>query len=434
METLESSILGEVGGLAVALVATALFSFIETSVTALKYFELKEIGKRNPRYKGLIHLLEHNPRVILITILIGASLANTTAAALASILIEDLFVSLNFSAGVGLSIGVGTASLLLMIFGEIIPKNFARTHGSSLVESFLWFLQLVYLLCYPLVTLLNRFSNVIIDIMTVGTPQRQEHITSEQEVEFLIEYINENKLMEPQKSAMLRNILRLGNTTVNDILVPEHIMVTISADTSLREAFKTFAKCQFSRLPVYEGEKENIIGIMYQKDIIMHVIAESDIDAMKVRDVVRPVLFVPQSLKVNQLLRDFREKQLHMAIVLTERGDIAGLVTLEDALEEIVGEINDEHEPIVSKIEPLQENEWLLDATIELDDLQSLLGIEFKDTKSVTLGGFMTEQLQHLPQVDELLVYEGYSFKIHKISPKQVLQVLVWKELLPQQS
>lgn len=429
MDTLESSIVGEVIGLAVALLLTALFSFIETSITAIKYFELKELSKRNRRYRRLLDLLEHNPRIILITILIAASLANTTAAALASILIEDLFVSLQFSASLGLSIGVTIASLLLMIFGEIIPKNFARTHGPSMMESLLWLVQLVYLLCYPLVTLLNRFSNIIISIMATGSGSQQEYITSEQEVEFLIEYINENKLMEPQKSAMLRNIFRIGNTTVNDILVPEHIMVTVNAENSLREAFKLFAKCQFSRLPVYEGEKENIIGIMYQKDIVMHVIAESDIDSMKVRDVVRPVLFVPQSLKVNQVLRDFREKQLHMAIVLTERGDIAGLVTLEDALEEIVGEINDEHEPIISKIEPLQENEWLLDASIELDDLQSLLGIEFPAGESVTLAGFMTEQLQHLPTVDEQLVYHGYHFKIHKVSPKQVLQVLVWKDI-----
>lgn len=428
MDVVESSIVGELIGLAVALVATAFFSFIETSVTAVKFFELNQFSKRNPRFARFISILEHNPRAILITILIAASLANTTAAALASLLIEDLFVSLNFPAGVGLSIGVGIASILLMIFGEIIPKNFARTHGSSFVESYLWFLQLLYILFYPFVSLLQRFSNIVIGLMATGAQLQPEHVTSEQEVEFLIDYINRNKLMEPQKSAMLRNIFHIGTITVEDILVPENIMVTINADSTLREALAMIVKNQFSRMPVYQGDKDNIIGIMYQKDIVMHIINHSDIDRLKVGDIIRPVLFVPQALKVSQVLRDFREKQLHMAIVLTERGDIAGLVTLEDALEEIVGEINDEHEPIISKIEPLQENEWLLDASIELDDLQALLGIEFPDTDSVTLGGFLTEQLQSLPVVDQELSYQGFHFKVRKATPRQVQQVLVWKD------
>jgi len=412
-------------GFFIALAVCAFFSFLETSITALRLFKLKELAETTGKYKSLFDTLEKHPHRIIITILIVSSLANATSAALITRIMEELFSKINLSQGLGFSLGVFIASSSILIFGEVIPKHLARSQGENLIGSTLWVTNAVYYLLFPLVEFLTRISDFITNKISQGKPSFEIE-SSEKEVQFLIDYIDEKGLMEPDKIEMLQNVFRLGRKQVREIMVPEIDIITVDANTSLDEALKIFSKYQYSRMPVYEENVDNIIGIVYQKDLFL--LFQQKPDKKIIRDLIRPIMFVPESLRVNQLLRQFRQQHMHMGIVLNEHGGISGLVTLEDVLEEIVGEIADEYESISKKVILLKENEWLVDASISLEELEEILNITFGTHDVITLGGFLTEQLQYLPKKGDRVYYKHFCFQIQKSSPKRVLQVLIFKE------
>ncbi|TET06146.1 HlyC/CorC family transporter [Candidatus Dependentiae bacterium] len=412
----------------ISLFACALYSFLETSVTALRLFKLKELSQKvGGRYKTLFHVLEENPQHILITILIANSLASVTSAVLITSIMEGLFVQLKFSGGLGFSVGIGLATTAILIFGEIIPKNIAKTRGERLFRSTLFIVNATYYLFYPFARFLTNFSNML--IYKLGNKRMlegvSEWVSSEKEIQFLIDYISERGLMETEKTIMLQNIFELGRTPVKEIMVPATDIVSIDIDLTIQNVLSIFEKYHFTRLPIYDENKENIIGMVHLKDILLLLIKREE---KPLRDIIRPILFVPESLKVNQLLRELRQKHRHLAIVLNEHGIVTGLITLEDVLEEIVGEISDEHERITEKIIKLREGGWLIEAIVPLEDVTKLLNITFETESAVTLGGFLTEKLQHLPKKGERLLYKGYYFQVQQATPKRVLQVLVFEE------
>jgi len=409
-----------------ALLARATFSFIETSVTALRLFKIKELARTTGRYTKLFNALEKQPHRVLITILIANSFADVTTAALATEIMETVFSHFNLSSGLGFSVGIAVATIALLIFGEILPKNLARGRSDRLFVSLLWFINLIYFLFQPFVSLLLHVSNFVMRITgRKGEEEGSEWVSSEREVKFLIKHIGEKGLIEEEKTEMLQNIFDLGTTPVKEIMVPETDIVSVSADTTIRHALPLFAKHYFTRLPVYDGDPDNIIGMVHLKDVFTRAENEGD---KPVKDIVRPIMFVPESVKINQLLREFRKQHMHIAMVINEHGSVTGLITLEDVLEEIVGEISDEHEAESEKIVALKKGGWLIDASVDLEELEDLLGIKFEREEVLTLGGFLTEQLQHLPKKGERILYKGYYFQIQKASPKRVLQVLVFEK------
>jgi putative hemolysin len=410
-----------------ALVFCALFSFLETSITALRLFKLKELAQQHGKYKELFKSLEQNPTHLLNTMLVANTLASTTAATEGTFIFEGLFSALPSSIGFSLSILIVTS--IILIFGEIVPKNIAKIHGERYFNSTLWLTNLIFFILYPFVILLIRFSNFIIRWFGLPT-EHDTFATSEKEIQFLIEYIDEKGLMEHEKTAMLRSIFDLGNTAVKEIMIPSASIISIGAHETVQDAFQLFVRHQFSRIPIYESDetgsdkKNNIIGMIYFKDIIPHMAEHQD---RLLKGLVRPILFIPESIKVNQLLKEFKTQNMHIGIVINEHGETTGLVTLEDVLEEIVGEIHDEYESITQKVMSLQPNGWLVDASIELERLEEILNIEFKTDTAVTLGGFLIEQFQHLPKKGERLWYNHYTFQVQQANSKKIIQVLVFK-------
>jgi CBS domain containing-hemolysin-like protein len=410
----------------IALSLRALFSFLETSITALRLFKLRELAKTYERYETLFESLEQNPHRVLITILICNSLADVTTAALATNIMEVVFKRFHLSSGLGFSAGIALATIAILIFGEIIPKNLAKGRSESLFRSTLWLVNIIFYLFYPIVTFLNRFTEFI--ITKLGGRQTEaasEWISSEREIQFLIDYIYGKGVIEEEKSEMLQNIFELGRTPVKEIMVPETDIIMVPSTISIKEALSLFADYRFTRLPVYEEKTDNIIGMVHLKDILMLL---SKNEEKQLKELIRPILFIPESIKVNQLLREFKAQHMHIAMVINEHGSITGLITLEDVLEEIVGELRDELETIREKIIHLQQGGWLIDASTPLEDLVDLLHITFETEGSVTLGGFLTEQLQHLPKKGERILYKKHYFQVQKASHKRVLQVLVFPE------
>ena len=408
--------------LIISLVFCALFSFIETSLTALRLFKLKELASGTSKYRPLFHVFEHNPNRILISVLIAYNVSNVLAAVFSSEVMAGVTRSLNISETLGFAIGIFVTSTTILLT-DLIPKNIATIHGDRLFKSTLWITNIIYYTLYPLVSLLSKFTDTVTHwIGGSSVKEVADAVASEKEIQFLINYINEKGLMERHKTAMLKSIFELGTTPIKDIMVPETSVISINVNSTQKETLDLFSKYQFTRLPVYEDKTDNIIGMLHQKDFFQLL---SKNEERPLRDIVRPIMFVPESAKVLRVLKEFKEQRMHIAMVLNEHGGITGLVTLEDVIEEIVGEISDEYESVADKVTPLKAGGYLIDASIELEELEPTLNIVFETEDALTLGGFLIEQLERVPKTGERLEYKGYHFKIQQASPKKIFQVLV---------
>lgn len=427
MDTYSTSLTMPIIFFFIALSFRALFSFLETSITALRLFKLKELAKSYGHYKTLFDSLEKTPHRVLITILICNSLADVITAALATQIMETISQRFNFSGGLGFSIGIAVATIAILIFGEIIPKNLAKGRNERLFKSTLGLFNVIFYLLYPVVTFLTYFTSFV--MVKIGGQKDLENVSewvsSEREIEFLIDYIYGKGLIEQEKNEMLQNIFELGRTPVREIMVPSTDIVMVPSDSTIKDTLSIFVDNPFTRLPVFEKNLDNIVGMVHLKDVFMLLSKNED---KSLQEIIRPILFIPESIKVNQMLREFKNKHMHIAMVINEHGSITGLITLEDVLEEIVGELRDELEANKEHIIPLKQGGWLIDASTPLEEVTDLLHITFETEGSVTLGGFITEQLQHLPKKGERLFYKNFYFQVQKASNKRVLQVLVFEE------
>lgn len=404
----------------ISLCGAALFSFVETSFTALRLYKLKELERGISKYKILFQTWETNPQRILITVLV----ANNFASILSSVLITEIMQKL-FGGGYGLAVGVPIATVIMLVFGEIIPKTFAKTHHEDLFISSLRIVNFLFRISYPMVSLLLRVSEFFFTRFG-GTVGAKQEAVSEKELEFLIDYSDEKGIIEAEKGEMLQNVFGLGETCVNEIMIPKFDIVSISTLSTVKETMEVFSQHRYSRLPVYEGREDNFIGFVYQKDtfVLLHKNQEKSL-----KELIRPIAFVPESKRCNQLLSEFLEKRMHIAIVIDEFGGVVGLVTLEDVLEEIVGEIRDEHEKIHLEIIALEDDGgWLVDGGICLEKIEELLDLTFEVENSVTIAGFLAEQLQHLPRKGERVIFNGFCFQVQQASPRRVFQVLIFKD------
>ena len=271
MDTLSSSLTIPIVFFFIGLSLRALFSFLETSVTALRLFKLKELAKSYGRYEFLFESLEKNPHRVLITILICNSLADVTTAALATHIMETIFMRLNLSGGLGFSMGIAIATIAILIFGEIIPKNLAKGRSERLFKSTLWLVNIIFYIFYPLVTFLNRFTSFA--VAKIGGQKEveasSEWISSEREIQFLIDYIYSKGLIEEEKNEMLQNIFELGKTPVKEIMVPSTDIVMVASDSTVKDTLTIFADHPFTRMPIYEKNSDNIIGMVHLKDVFM---------------------------------------------------------------------------------------------------------------------------------------------------------------------
>jgi putative hemolysin len=408
-----------------ALVVRATLSFLETSITALRLFRLKELSHTTTQYHSLLQTLEQTPQRVLVTIIVANSFVDVTSASLATYIMGKIFAHFGFSGSLGFTVGIAFATMGIVVFGEILPKSFAKVRSETAFKSMLWLINGIYFALYPFVFILVRFSDFVMYKIGGKEALGTQWISSEREIQFLINYIHEQGLLELEKREMLQNIFELGNTPAKEVMIPTKKIISIDVNTPIEKAFEFFSRYPYTRIPAFLESSHNIMGMIHQKDLF---IMFSKGEKKLLKELVRPIMFVPECIKVNQLLGKFREKQMHIAIVINEHGIITGLVTLEDIIEEIVGEISDEHEPSMGKIMPLQKDEWLVDATIPLEDLGKFLGIVFESEDSVSLAGFLAEYLQRIPKANEQIIYKRYIFQVQKATPLRVQFVHIIKQ------
>ena len=401
----------------IALACAALFAYLETSFTALRLFEVNQLESRVGRFKRLFAIWRSTPQRLLITILIASNFADV----LCSVLITEIMQK-TVGGELGLAIGVFCATIMILLFGNIVPKSFARAGGTGMGPVTLGIVNFLVTLFSPFVSAATWVANKLTR-RTDGAAEQAS--VSEKEIEFLIDYSDQQGLIESDKSEMLQNVFGLGQTCVNAVMVPHHEMVVLDVNTSIEKAHALFTSYRYSRIPLYENSEDNIVGFIYQKDLFGLIYKKQQ---GKLRDFMRPVIFVPESKKINQLLREFLKTRRHLAIAIDEYGAVVGLVTLEDVLEEIVGEIRDEHEEVERDIIPLENGEYLMDGRTDLRKIEDLLTIMIEADESFTLAGFLTESLQRVPKKGDRVVHQGYCFQVQQASQRTVQQVLVFRE------
>lgn len=319
-----------------SLTATALFAYLEAVCTALRLFEINQLETLNPRYQKLFAIWRSQPQRLLVTILIANNFSDT----LTSVLFTEIMRRM-IGGELGFAIGVFCATIIILFFGSIFPKSLGRARSGTISPFILSVVN----------TLVNFLSPIVTMVMSVGTPltkffggNSEVAAVTEQEIEFLIDYSDEKGIMPADKTAMLQKVFDLGETTVRSIMVIREKMVTLDVNTPWSKAREFFLTTYYSRVPVYDGELDAIIGFIHQKDIFFRAYKDEEVT---LRELVRPIIIVADTEKSSYLLKEFLKNTRHIAIIKDEGDHVVGLVTLEDVLEELVGEIFDEHEPAV---------------------------------------------------------------------------------------
>ncbi len=314
--------------------------------------------------------------------------------------------------------------LAVFLFGEWLPMQVGRRYPEPLALGLARPLALVRLLFWPVGLLAYGLGSLLRGLIGAEDEEPQPQI--EEEIKTLVDAYEEEGVIEEDEKEMIYSIFELGDTLVREVMVPRIDIVAVEAGTPLLEALDIIMQAGHSRIPVYKGTIDNIIGVLYAKDLLPYLKrGETDVP---LESIVREPYFIPETKKVDQLLPDLQQRKVHMAIVVDEYGGTAGLVTIEDLLEEIVGEIQDEYDREEPMYQKVGENEFILDARINLDDFAELVGVEIADEGSDTLGGFIYNQLGRVPAVGDTISYDGITITVLSLIGRRIGKVRVIRQ------
>jgi len=408
---------------------SAFFSGSEVALNSITPMRISQIAGKDVEGHPLASWLR-NPSKYLTTLLVGNNICNIGGAVIAG----DFFRRL-----VGLWIsedGVAealpgtlaflTMTFLILVFGEILPKIYCRHHHERIAPRVMGPLNLLYrVLKYP-IRFLMWIANTLIRLFG-GEPSAEDVFVTADDLKTLIEVGQEQGLLEEGEREMLHSIFELSETPVREVMTPRVDMVYVEISDTLDQVLKAFEQRDFSRLPVIENTTDNVVGILYMKDLLHRWRNEKN-NGDVVRALMRPPLFVPENKRIDDVLEQFQREKTHIAIVVDEYGGTEGLVTIEDILEEIVGEIEDEFDEERETIVRVSDEAWIVEASVDLDDLEDELGVEWSENVEYeSLAGLLLESHGDLPKVDDVVEYGGFRFTILEADERKIAKVRIDK-------
>ncbi|MDQ0340909.1 CBS domain containing-hemolysin-like protein [Caldalkalibacillus uzonensis] len=398
--------------LLILLALSAFFSSTETAFSSVSKIRLKHFAdeKRKGAQKAL-YISEHFDKA-LTTILVGNNLVNIAAATIAS----SLFVTM-FGTKSGMLLSTIVMTILVLIFGEILPKSFAKEHADSFSLAVSSILFLLMKLFAPINWLFAQLKRTLVKII-----HPKQHIPSvtEEEIKIMVDISEEEGVIDKTEKELVHRSLNFNDIIVGEILTPRPDMIAVEVSQPIEEIKQVFLREKFSRIPVYEDSIDNIIGILSEREFLSALLQNQDVD---VRSLLRNPLFVVESMRISSLLPELQRHKIHMAIVIDEFGGTSGLITMEDVLEELVGEIWDEHDEQVKVINQLDENTYIFSADFSLDEFARMTKVELPDSVYHTIGGWLVEEFQRVPQKGEQLYYENLLLTIEEAESRRVRKV-----------
>ena len=399
-----------------ALFFAAMSAAAETALTSVNRIRLRSLAEEgDARAKRILRVLEQ-PQTFLSTILVISNVSLIVATTVATILALDLFTDY------GEIISTILLSLIVLIFCEITPKTAAVQSPEAWARALIGPVETVSRVLRPLVTALTFITSGVVSLFG-GQTVRHGPFLTEDELRMLVEVGEQEGVLEEEEREMIHNVFELGDTSVREVMVPRIDMVTIEADATVDEATAVIVQGGQSRIPVFDDSIDNIIGVLYAKDLL-RVMATRE-RPKEVRQLVRPAYFVPETKRLDDLLHELQQQRVHMAIVLDEYGSVAGLVTIEDLVEEIIGDIQDEYDREELLFERLSDNEFIVDAKISLDELNEELGTDLTSEDYDTLGGFIYAQLDKIPTIGDTVRYDGLRFTVLGTKGRRITKVKI---------
>ena len=400
-------------GFVILFLLSAFFSGAETSITATGTGKLRTLQEQG-KYKFLnstFQWLIDDTQEALTVCLIANNVVNISASALASSVVLGLFGSH------ALVFVVPVMTILIVIFGEILPKSAAMVYSENVLIFASPILRILAFLISPIAWAMKKCVKAIGFLLHIDLGTQQVFVTRD-EIEQFVKIGEESGALEASERRMIDGIIDFDETRVHEIMIPRTDMIALEAEDTLAEAVKIFIEEGHSRLPVYEESPDNIIGILYVKDTLENLL-DADLTC-EVRNLLRKPIFVPETIRTAELLENMRREHIHIAIIVDEYGGVAGLVTMEDILEQIVGEIQDEYDQEAPEIQKLDDGSYMVQGGISLENLSEALGSEFESEDAESLGGLVLTLSGSFPEAGEVFEYGGWRIKVEALEDHRI--------------
>lgn len=413
---MDSSIAIQVVCVIVLLLLSAYFSSAETAMTTVNQIRILSLAEQgNRRAKTLLRILKNKPKM-LSAVLVGNNMVNISA----SSLMTTLAISLFGNAAVGIATGLMT--LLVLIFGEITPKTLATIHAESLALSYAGSISIIMKILTPVIFLVNKISLGLMLLLRID-PNAKANPMTEHELRTLVDVSHEDGVIESEERQMINNVFDFGDTKAEDIMIPRIDMTFVQAGTSYEALIDIFRTTRFTRLPIYEETTDSVIGILNMKELLL----TDGRDNFSIQSVMQEPFFTFEHKNIASLLDEMQKNSKNFAIVIDEYGATAGLITLEDILEEIVGDIRDEYtgRDEVELEELIAGREYLLSGSMKLDDINEELGLDLESEEYDSIGGYIIEHSEDkLPLVGEFIITESFiRFEVAEVDKNRIIKV-----------
>lgn len=397
--------------LAVLILLSAYFSATETAFTSLNQIRMKKMAADGDKKAKLALKIFEDYDNLLSTILIGNNIVNIASASLATV----IFIKWFGDAGVTISTAVMT--VVVLIFGEISPKSIAKEKPESF-SKFSAPIMRVLLICFkPVNFLFFQWKKLLMKLAKIG--DKKSSIT-EEELKTIVDEVQQDGVIDSHEGELLRSALDFGDLEVSEILTPRVDVEAVEEEDSLEELERVFRESGFSRIPVYKETLDNITGVVYQKDFYN----KHDNKYLRVTDLMRETIYVSENMLVFKLLRLMQRSKVHMAVVVDEFGGTVGIITIEDILEELVGEIYDEHEEVLEEIRKVGENRFIIDCSINFEDMMEYFGCTPEEEYDfVTVSGWVMYQLGKIPEPGDTFTYQNFTVTVTKTDSRRVTEI-----------
>lgn len=397
----------------ICIIMSAYFSATETAFNSLNRIRLKNMAEKGNKKAKLVLKLLENYDNLLSTILIGNNIVNIACSSLATV----LFISL-LGNEAGPSVSTAVITVIVLIFGEVSPKSIAKESPETFAMFSAPFLQVLSVILTPFNFLFMQWKKVLTLIIK---PSNDRSIT-EEELLTIVEEAEQEGGIDEQESSLIKSALEFSDLEAVDILTPRIDISAVPSNATKEQIAEIFAETRYSRIPIYEESIDHIVGIIYQKDFHNEVY-NTDIP---ISTIIRPALFIAKNKKINDLLKELQQKKSHIAVVVDEFGGTVGIVTLEDILEELVGEIWDEHDEVIEDIEKISENEYFVLGSANVEKLFEYFDKEV-EMEVVTVSGWVMSTLERVPEVGDTFEYDEFVVSVTEMNDKRVEKIKIIK-------
>ena len=398
--------------LVLLLSASAFFSSAETALMTSNKLRIRNLAENGDKRAEKVLEITANTDKMLSAILIGNNIVNLSASALSTTLTLKMFGS----SLVGVATGVLT--FLILVFGEITPKNVASKNAEDMALKYIGIISVLVIVLTPAIYIVNKVAGIVISLFIKNNDDN--NMVTEDELRAMVEVSHEDGVIEKEEKKMIVNVVDFGDTVAGDIMLPRVDMVMVSVESSYEEILKIFREERYTRIPVYEESPDNVIGILNVKDFLLI----EDKENLSVKEHLREPLYTYEYKKTSSLMVDMRKTGANIVIVLDEYGTTVGLITLEDMLEEIVGEIRDEFDADEDEgITKISETEYLIDGSTNLDDVNDRIGLELSSEEYESIGGIIMEKLGRLPVEGEVITFDNIILTVKKMDHARIEKV-----------